>query len=251
MKSDDMERAHRLLRELGLTDYEARTYTALVSTESSTAGELSELANVPYSRIYDILSRLERRGWVEVQSGRPTRYRARAPAEVVRLLKTEQERRLKEIGEEIVNELEPLYERKAEAKRPDIWIIRGGGNLLAKAGEMLARAQVEALISLPRLTKEIAEVTSFLPALGAKKVSVRVLTAEKQKLKKMGLPKNLELRQRKTLFGGGVIVDGKEVMLVLASGGEMVGIWSDEVGLARYAKEYFEYLWKDSKVARG
>jgi len=44
-----------------------------------------------------------------------------------------------------------------------------------------------------------------------------------------------------------VVVDGREVLLVLGGGGEVVGIWSDEIGLARYAKEYFEYLWKDSR----
>ncbi len=241
-----MEKAQRLLRELGLTDYEARAYTALASIGPSTAGELSELANVPYSRVYDILSRLERRGWVEVQSGRPTRYRAKAPAEVVRLLKTEQERQLKELGDGVVKELEPLYERRAEAKRPDIWIIRGERNLLAKAGEMLARAQVEALISLPHLTKEIARLDSFLPALGAKNIAVRLLTSKRPRLKKSELPQNLEIRGRKTLFGGGVIVDGKEVLLVLGSEGELVGIWADEIGLARFAKEYFQYLWKDS-----
>jgi len=242
-----MERAHRLLRELSLTDYEARAYAGLVSAGPSSAGELSKLANVPYSRIYDILSRLERRGWVETQSGRPARYRAKAPAEVVRHLKIEQERQLKELSEGVIKELEPLYERKVEAKRPDIWIIRGGSNLLAKAGEMLAHAQVEALISLPRMTREVTKLGSFLPALGMKNIAVRVLAAEKPKLKKSELPKNLEIRGRKTLFGGGVIVDGREVLLVLGGGGEVVGIWSDEIGLARYAKEYFEYLWKDSR----
>lgn len=245
-----MEKAQRLLRELGLTEYETRVYAALVSIGPSAAGELSERANVPYSRIYDILSRLERRGWVEIQSGRPTRYKAKAPAEVVRLLKVEQERQLKEIGEGVVKELEPLYERRAEAKRPDIWIIRGERNLLAKAGEMLARAQVEALISLPTLTKEIAGLGSFLPALGLKNITIRVLAAERPKLKRSELPRNLEIRQRKTLFGGGVIVDGREVLLVLGSGAELVGIWSDEIGLARFAKEYFEYLWKDSVGVR-
>jgi len=241
-----MEKGHRLLRELGLTDYEARAYAGLVSAGPSSAGELSKLANVPYSRIYDILSRLERRGWVEIQSSRPARYRAKAPAEVVRHLKIEQERQLKELSEGVIKELEPLYERKVEAKRPDIWIIRGGSNLLAKAGEMLARAQLEALISLPRMTNEIARLDSFLPLLGAKNIAIRVLAAEKPKLEKPKLPHNLEIRGRDILFGGGVIVDGREVLLMLGSGEELVGIWSDEVGLACFAKEYFEYLWKDS-----
>ena len=241
-----MEKAQRLLRELGLTEYEARAYAFLASTGPSTAGELSNVANVPYSRIYDILSRLERRGWVEVQAGRPSRYRSKAPAEVIRLLKTEQERNLKELGEAVVKELEPLYSRKAEAKRPDVWVIRGSRNILAKVGEMLARADVEALISLPNLPQEVSSLVTYLPLLEAKNITIRALISKKLKLRKTDLPDKLEVRKRETLFGGGVVVDGREVLLVLGSSGELLGIWSDEVGLARFAKEYFEYLWKDS-----
>jgi sugar-specific transcriptional regulator TrmB len=249
MKSGAMllEKTLKLLKDLGLTEYETRVYTALVSGGPSTAGSLSEAANVPYSRIYDILSRLERRGWVEIQSGRPTRYKAKSPAEVIRLLRIERERRLKETGEEIVKELEPLYEQRAEARRPDIWIIRGERNLGNKVGEMLARAQVEVLVSLPVLPKEFLEPDTISPLLAAKKLALRMITSEKGKhINKLKAIPNLQVRFRKPLFGGGVIVDGKEVLLILASVGEKLGIWSNEVGLANFAKEYFEYLWKDS-----
>lgn len=251
MKSGAMlpEKTLRLLKDLGLTEYETRTYTALVSGGPSTAGDLGETANVPYSRIYDILSRLERRGWVEVQSGRPARYKAKPPAEVIRLLRIEQEQRLKETGEEIVKELEPLYEQKAEARRPDIWVIRGERNLGGKVGEMLARARVEVLVSLPVLPREFLEPSTISPLLAAKNLTLRVITSEKGKhINELKAIPNLEVRFRKPLFGGGVIVDGNEVLLLLASAGEKLGVWSNEVGLAKYANEYFEYLWRDSKV---
>lgn len=242
MKSDTMERAQRLLRELGLTEYEARVYIALVSAGPSSAGELSDLANVPYSRIYDILSRLERRGWLETQPSRPARYRARPPAEAVEHMKIEWERKFKETSEIIIKELEPIYEHIAEVKRPDIWVIRGERNLLTKIGEMLARAQVEALITVP--TTKLIEFKTFAPVLSAKNLKIRVLTDEKQVVN-LG-SSTVEIRYRTPLFGGGVIIDGREVLLLLTSGEEKLGIWSDEVGLAKFAKEYFEYLWKDS-----
>jgi len=252
MKSGVMlpEKTLRLLKDFGLTEYEARTYTALVSGGPSTAGDLGEAANVPYSRIYDILSRLERRGWVEVQSGRPARYKAKPPAEVIRLLRIEREQRLKETGEEIVKELEPLYEEKAEARRPDIWVIRGERNLGGKISEMLARARVEVLVSPPVLPREFLEPGILSPLLAAKNLTLRVITSEKGKhINKLKAIPNLEVRFRKPLFGGGVIVDGNEVLLLLASTGEKLGVWSNEVGLTKFAKEYFEYLWKDSKVS--
>ncbi|MGC8816611.1 MAG: TrmB family transcriptional regulator [Candidatus Hadarchaeum sp.] len=244
-----MEKAHQLLRELGLTEYEARVYCALVSNGPSTAGELSKLANVPYSRIYDILSRLGERGWVEAQAGRPSRYRSRDPAEVVKIVKAEEERRLKEISEALLKELEPLYSKRAEVKRPDVWVIRGGKNILTKTGEMLARAEIEVLLSLPNIPLEISGLTPYLDLLEAKNIPVRILVPRRLKLRGLQLPRKLEIRKRENLFGGGVVIDGREVLLILGNGDELLGIWSDEIGLARFAKEYFEYLWRDSRVA--
>ncbi|HDI12494.1 MAG: hypothetical protein DRN83_01055 [Hadesarchaea archaeon] len=241
-----MEKPRRLLRELGLTEYEARTYTTLVSNGPSTAGDLSKASNVPYSRIYEILSKLERKGWVEIRATRPIMYKAKAPAEVVRLLKIEREYQLKKLCDGIVRELEPLYEHKAETKKPNIWIIRGGQNLIKKIWEMLARAKIEVLVSLPPLDKELVKLSSILPAMQAKNISMRMMVTEKSKIEPQ-LLETVEIKRRKTLFGGGVVIDGKEVLLVMGEEGELVGIWSDEVGLARFAKEYFEYLWKDSK----
>ena len=245
-----MERVQRLLRELGLTEYESRAYAVLVSIGPSTAGELSKLANVPYSRIYEILSKLEKRGWVEVQAGRPSRYRSKAPAEVIKLVKGEQERKLKEIGDAVVKQLEPLYSKKAEAKRPDVWVIRGWKNLLTKIGEMLNRAQIEALISIPNLPQELSGLSSYMPLLEAKNITIQLLLSNKLRLRRSELPKKIDIRKRGTLFGGGVVIDGREVLLVLGSGEEILGIWSDEIGLARFAKEYFEYLWKDSETMK-
>jgi len=242
------EKVLRTLKELGLTEYETRTYIALVSGGPTTAGDLSRLSNVPYSRIYDVLSKLERKGWIEVQSGRPIRYRAKPPAEAIRLSRIEQERKFKDASDTVMNELEPLYERKAEVKKPDIWVIRGDRNLIGKIGEMLARAQVEVLISTPTLVEELSELQSFTPVLEAKNLVIRIITAEKTSTKELGHALNLEIRYRKPLFGGGIIIDGKEVLLLLASRGEKLGIWSDEIGLTKFAKEYFEYLWKDSRA---
>ena len=241
------EKVARTLKNLGLTEYEARAYTGLVSVGPTSARELSDISNVPYSRIYDVLSKLERKGWIEIQSSRPTRYRAKSPSEALRLAQIEQEQEFKEASETILKELEPIYEQKAEMKKPDIWVIRGTRNLIGKIGEMFARAQIEILITIPTITKELAGLQSFIPALDVKSLRLKLLTSKRKGLvsKLRSLP-SLEVRYREPLFGGGVIVDGREVLLLLGSKEEKLGIWSDEIGLVKYAKEYFEYLWKDS-----
>jgi hypothetical protein len=43
------------------------------------------------------------------------------------------------------------------------------------------------------------------------------------------------------LFGGGVIVDQREVLIILYE--PLLGIWSDHAGLAQVAAGYFNYSW--------
>jgi hypothetical protein len=55
------------------------------------------------------------------------------------------------------------------------------------------------------------------------------------------------------MFGGGIIADGREVILLLGQEGEEavgLAIWSDHIGLAKFAKNYFEYLWADTEPAK-
>ena len=59
---------------------------------------------------------------------------------------------------------------------------------------------------------------------------------------------------KKGLFGGGIISDKRYVVILLGpemgemTTSDLVAIWADHAGLAGFARQYFEYLLKDSKV---
>jgi len=53
---------------------------------------------------------------------------------------------------------------------------------------------------------------------------------------------------RDHLFGGGVIADGREAILVLGGRGKpSLTIWSDHSGLVKFAKGYFRNLWETAE----
>lgn len=242
------EKTKNTLKDLGLTEYETRAYIGLVRAGPTTARDLSEASEVPHSRIYDILSKLEKRGWVESQSGRPARYRAKSPSEALRLFRIKQEENLKEASEIIEKELEPLYEKGGGMERPDVWTIRGEKEILSRIEEMFTSAEIEILISIPSLSGKFSRFKDFLPILKTKDLDLRVLTSERNELtEELENISNIETRYREPLFGGGVIVDGREALIVLESGGRVFGIWSDEIGLTKFAEEYFEYLWAEAR----
>src|SRR3972149_3574049 len=75
------------LKDFGLNTYESKIWTALLSRGVSTAGELSDIANVPRSRSYDVLESLEKKGFIIMKIGKPIKYIAVPPSEVVERVK--------------------------------------------------------------------------------------------------------------------------------------------------------------------
>lgn len=84
------------VKDLGLNTYEAKLWAALLSRGVSTAGELSDIANVPRSRSYDVLESLERKGFIIMKIAKPIKYLAVPPDEVLERVK----RRISDEAEE-------------------------------------------------------------------------------------------------------------------------------------------------------
>ena len=75
------------LKDFGLNSYESKLWIALLSRGVSTAGELSDISNVPRSRAYDVLESLEKKGFIIVKVGKPIKYLAVTPGEVIERVK--------------------------------------------------------------------------------------------------------------------------------------------------------------------
>ncbi len=97
------------LRDLGLSEYEARAYRALLRTGPTTAKELSRASDVPMGRVYDVLNSLEQYNLVRSQAAsRPKKYVAVEPDTALDRLLTDKKRELEEKAEqyeEVVDDL--------------------------------------------------------------------------------------------------------------------------------------------------
>ena len=93
------------LKILGLNSYESRLWTALLAKGAATAGELSDMANVPRSRTYDVLESLEKKGFIIMKIGKPIKYVAISPESVLERVK-------KKISEEAVEKTNSLEKLK-------------------------------------------------------------------------------------------------------------------------------------------
>jgi len=239
------ERAIEALKALGLTELEAKAYLALVAHGELTAKEVSMLSGVPYSKIHGTLERLREKGWVSASPGRPKHYSALPPAEAARAERLRREAELRALEESVVEELQPLYERSRTVERPDVWIIRGLEGVLSKIHDVLSRARREVLIAIPLAARELlASIGPSIAHLRFSGVEVRVLASEQLKEELSQVEGLAEVRFKSGMFGGGIIADGREAVLILARSGSVMAIWSDYAELAHIAKVYFEHLWE-------
>jgi len=244
------QEARKVLRELGLTDYETRAYLALLEKGVLTASQVSENAGVPYSKVYETLTSLERKGWIETEQGRPGRYYPKAPSEALATAKLQLEEKLKMWEKTISSELEPFYEKREIREKPDIWILRGEFNTITKLREMLEKTKSELMVAAPVFPKTLADsVVPILQRLRNTNVKILFMVSKQAtawNLKE--LESFAEVRVKDQMFGGGVIVDGREAILFLGEDKPTLVIWSNHVGLVQFAKDYFQHLWNSSKT---
>ncbi|MDD1728412.1 MAG: hypothetical protein LUQ50_04990 [Methanospirillum sp.] len=108
------------LVKLGLKEYEAKIYIALVGIREANARTIHEVSGVPRPRVYDILSELTAKGFVEVREGSPLFYRSVPPDIVISKLQKD----LNHAAEESIAVLETLSTKKDEEFVP-LWHVKG------------------------------------------------------------------------------------------------------------------------------
>jgi len=85
------------LRRLGLSEYEARAYLALLGEHIATAARISAKSGVPRTKIYSVLEELSGKGWVKLFSGVPILFKATEPPKVFERMRREHEEFLESV----------------------------------------------------------------------------------------------------------------------------------------------------------
>ena len=132
----------RGLAALGLTEYEAKVYTALLAESPASGYQIGKRAGVPRSMVYEALGRLETRGMVlKTEDARATLYRPLPPDMLLRRYQQEQQALLTELS----LTMEALYQAPVEDR---LWMISGRQAYLAYAEQMIEQAEGELLLLL-------------------------------------------------------------------------------------------------------
>lgn len=127
------------LQEVGLTAYEAKCFVALARVPKATAKEVSQLADVPRSRVYDSAEGLQARGLVDVRDGSPREFRAVSVDLAIEKL----ERGIRDHLDSVATALRQVTRREPGQDDTSIWTVEGRGNVVDRGLTLIADADEE------------------------------------------------------------------------------------------------------------
>jgi HTH-type transcriptional regulator, sugar sensing transcriptional regulator len=136
-----MENLVRNLTALGLKEYEARVYAALVGIGEGNARQIHEVSGVPRPRVYDVAAGLAERGFLTVRPGNPLIYIPAEPAVLVHHLKAGME----QAATDSIRDLESLS-LDARSKNSPIWYVQGEWSIRRHVESLVAGAARELAI---------------------------------------------------------------------------------------------------------
>ncbi|MDS0297185.1 TrmB family transcriptional regulator [Halogeometricum sp. S1BR25-6] len=173
MSSDPSDDPHAVaveqLEALGLSVYAARTLVALDSLERGTAQEVSEVSEVPRTRVYDAVEELRERGLVDVQQSSPKQFWAVSAETVRRRFEREYTNRL----DALLEALDAVDSPPRTTEQRGVWTVTGRESVTDRLLEFIDEATEEIVfMTVDELLSE--EVLDRLRAASRRGVSIKV-----------------------------------------------------------------------------
>lgn len=172
-------RAVELLQELGLKEYEARSFVALSRLPQGTAKEISDISDVPRTRVYDAVRVLETKGLVEIQHSSPKQFRAVAIEEATERLQYEYEARTASLRKALKNVEPALTDERTEATH-EVWALSEKQAIANRTRQLVGEADEEVVIVVGHGTIFTDALADSLQTALQRGVTVVVGTADEE-----------------------------------------------------------------------
>ncbi len=253
----------KLRRYFDLNLYEVKLWAALLSRGVSTAGELSDIADVPRSRSYDILESLEKKGFVVMKLGKPIKYIAIPPSEVVDRVKKNMHmnaqdkiKRLDTIkSSPLMEELNTLHTTGINLVDPSdmTGCLRGRNNLYNHLDMLIkdAKKSVNIATTDKGFMRKVEGLKSTLERVKKKGVKIRItapITKENKSIAEE-MKGIAEIKHNDKINSRFVTVDGHHMVFMLLNDKDVhpsydLGVWVKTPYFASAIDNMFDLAWQ-------
>jgi sugar-specific transcriptional regulator TrmB len=237
------------LKDFGLNTYESKIWIALLMRGSATAGNLSEITDVPRSRSYDVLESLEKKGFIVMKIGRPIKYMAVSPAESIERTK---QRFLKDAEEKIqlvekvknspiLKDLNSVYTNGIKGVMPEelTGIVRSSRNIKDHISFMIKNASIALFSSSSDFLKQ--NMPTIIDSVNACKTKLRIITEKAEAIKE--LAKIAEIKNTDKIAHFCVTDKQAAIFLSDMNHEDSSLVWMNSPHSVNTMKELFEAKW--------
>jgi sugar-specific transcriptional regulator TrmB len=190
-----------VLRNCGLSEYEALSYVGLVALGFGNPQRVSEISKIPRTSAYKALALLEKKGFVTGTQGKPKVYHPVDP-----LVK----------GDEIAESIREAFRKLSlvtgilsEKGVPQlIYTIVGHDKVMEKIGEMIDSATSRVIIATPAIRDIRKKLGKKFSDAKKRGVSITVITAPSVKL-----PEHTESYRVSELIATDVVSDSRRALI--------------------------------------
>ncbi|GAB7012595.1 TrmB family transcriptional regulator [Halolamina salina] len=141
---ENVREAIEVLQQLGLKEYEARCFVGLTRLNTGTAKSLSDLTEVPRTRVYDAIRVLEAKGLVEIQHSSPQKFRAVSLEEATETLRDQYEDRIERLHDSLGSV--SAVDGEKESPIQEVWAMNGRQAIENRTDELLETATEEIVL---------------------------------------------------------------------------------------------------------
>jgi sugar-specific transcriptional regulator TrmB len=226
--SEEFRRATSVLGKVGLTQYEARAYIALVARGVGDAATLAAAAGIPRTSAYKVLEALAAKGYAVPTGGKPILFRPTPPLDVAESLKG--------AIQEVFDQLAQLHRAVVEHGEPQlVYLLSEREKVIAKIGDLLDQSTRTFILTTPQMAELREELGKKIAHAVKRGVRVTFVTAPLQRV-----PEGVEYVPRENLLATEVLSDGEHALLA-APGLDACG-FTDNPILTAHLKQFLEVV---------
>jgi sugar-specific transcriptional regulator TrmB len=233
------------LANVGLTDYEAKIISTMFKAGEAEATDIARNAQVPKTRVYDVLKRLVGRGILMEVNAHPKRYRAIDPEDAVDKLVSGKKQELLKIEKEAINVKSNISATNPIDSGEKIMRVKDKEDFDKILAQELSRAK-KSIHGLTSITDEHEELHNVFRDARKRNVSVRLLNSvDSKKLSNVCETKKFEHGMH------AFVIDGKKVVLAISDFSKKspfyhFTIMHDHAAVVKALLHYFEHNWKSN-----
>lgn len=232
------------LEEFGLSKYESMAYITLVSRGTLAASEIAYYSNLPRTKIYTTLKKLERKKLSTLSSQKPMIATANPPNEAFGDIITLQERRLASMHN-ILENLEKLREEGKKSYEEKKYLILEPNVVVKKIEELISSSKSNIDLILDSWGQNVVfQCKPSIAAASKKGVKIKMLLEiESLNTDGIGTLSDCVETRSDTISGNILIFDYKKIIFIDSTNGKASLVMTEDPFGSAYVK-LFDEKWR-------